>query len=146
VDDTCAPAEAQQGSAVSAVQAWSSAGIPVNQLVLGVPSYGHSFAVTPENAFDSGTSGSLKLYAAFDASEHPAGDAWDDEAGIDPCGVQQDQGGNWDFWGLIEAGYLDGEGKNVTEFPFKFDTCSKTVSKTLPTELQLTKSIPGICL
>ncbi|KAG9316848.1 glycoside hydrolase family 18 protein [Chiua virens] len=44
LNDTCAPPDYQDGSAVSAIKAWTAAGIPVNQIVLGVASYGHSLA------------------------------------------------------------------------------------------------------
>lgn len=38
LNDTCAPSPAgQQGSAVSAVKAWTTAGMPASQIVLGVP-------------------------------------------------------------------------------------------------------------
>jgi chitinase len=36
LNDSCAPASDQQGSAVSAVQAWTKANFPVNQMILGV--------------------------------------------------------------------------------------------------------------
>jgi len=51
LDDSCASPAAQQGSAMSAVKAWTAAGMPANQLVLGVASYGHAFNVAPSAAF-----------------------------------------------------------------------------------------------
>ncbi|KAG1744097.1 uncharacterized protein EDB91DRAFT_210501 [Suillus paluster] len=42
LNDTCASSANQQGSAVSAVKAWTDAGMPANEIVLGVASYGHS--------------------------------------------------------------------------------------------------------
>ena len=45
LDDSCADPANQQGSAVSAVKAWSTAGFPHNQIILGVAAYGHSFFV-----------------------------------------------------------------------------------------------------
>ncbi|KAG2366212.1 glycoside hydrolase superfamily, partial [Suillus spraguei] len=54
LNDTCAPPEHRQGSAVSAIKAWTAAGMPINKIVLGVASYGHSFWVSPSDAFDSG--------------------------------------------------------------------------------------------
>ncbi|KAH9040549.1 glycoside hydrolase superfamily [Lactarius hengduanensis] len=51
LDDSCAPtSDDQEGSAVSAVKAWSTAGFPANQIILGVASYGHSFHVDKSNA------------------------------------------------------------------------------------------------
>ncbi|KAL0579745.1 hypothetical protein V5O48_002239 [Marasmius crinis-equi] len=108
LDDTCAAPENQQGSAVSAVKAWSSAGIPKNQLILGVPAYGHSFTVNKTSALN-GTD-QLQLYPAFNASVRQAGDKWDDGAGPDACGVDQPNGGNFNFWAIIEAGYLNQDG------------------------------------
>jgi chitinase len=66
---------------VSALAAWAGAGIPADQLVLGVPAYGHSFRVARADAYTNGKSGALALYPAFNASAQPAGDAWDDGAG-----------------------------------------------------------------
>ncbi|KAH0828077.1 hypothetical protein J3R83DRAFT_3733 [Lanmaoa asiatica] len=50
LNDTCASPADQVGSAVSAVKAWTAAGVPVDQIVLGVASYGHSFSVPPYDA------------------------------------------------------------------------------------------------
>ncbi|KAG2352467.1 glycoside hydrolase family 18 protein, partial [Suillus spraguei] len=55
LNDTCASPENRQGSAVSAIKAWTAAGMPINMIVLGVASYGHSFSVSPSAAFDSGS-------------------------------------------------------------------------------------------
>ena len=35
INDTCAPPADQQGSAVSAIKAWTTAGMPASQIVLG---------------------------------------------------------------------------------------------------------------
>lgn len=125
LNDTCAAADNQVASAVSAVKAWNQAGMPLDQIVLGVASYGHSFRVLPENAFVPETK-QLALFAPFDASNPPAGDAWDDAAGIDECGNEQSQGGVIDFWGLIQQGYLSQTGTPVPSVPFVFDECSQT--------------------
>ncbi|KAG2358581.1 glycoside hydrolase superfamily [Suillus spraguei] len=53
LNDTCASPENRQGSAISAIKAWTAAGMPINKIVLGVASYGHSFSVSPSAAFDS---------------------------------------------------------------------------------------------
>ncbi|KIY73978.1 glycoside hydrolase family 18 protein [Cylindrobasidium torrendii FP15055 ss-10] len=125
LDDSCASEENQQGSAVSAVKAWTSAGFPASKLILGLPGYGHSFSVQPEDAFPNGTD-TLYPYALFNASIHPAGDSWDDAAGVDQCGVETAQGGNIDFWALIQDGYLDESGDPVEGVPYVFDECSQT--------------------
>jgi chitinase len=129
LDDTCATSANQAGSAVSAVKKWNAAGIPLNQLVLGVAGYGHSFGIRKANAFKSGSSTVLASYPPFDANDLPAGDPWDDPAGIDVCGAQQSVGGNIDFWGLIEKGFLNVDGTPKQGIASAFDTCSQTVSE-----------------
>ncbi|KAL0580742.1 hypothetical protein V5O48_001300 [Marasmius crinis-equi] len=125
LDDTCASSDKQDGSAVSAVKAWTSAGFPASQIVLGVAGYGHSFTVRPEDAFEA-DGVTLAAYPAFDASKHASGDSWDDPPGVDVCGVQQNSGGNFNFWGLIEGGYLDSSGNPNAGVPNRFDDCSQT--------------------
>lgn len=135
LNDACAPPEDQQGSAVSAVEAWTAAGMPSSQIVLGVPSYGHSFSVTPSDAFGTNVTNTTSLkhrtpalvaYPAFEASNQPVGDAWDDTPGIDVCGIFEGQGGIFDFWGLIAAGFLSADGSVAPGIASRFDTCSQT--------------------
>lgn len=128
LDDTCAVAANQAGSAVSAVKKWNQAGIPVNQLVLGVAGYGHSFRVHKANAFVEGSTTTLAPYPVFDSADLPTGDAWDDAPGIDVCGNQQAAGGNINFWGLIAQGYLNEDGSVKSGIASAFDKCSQTVS------------------
>lgn len=126
LDDSCAPAAEQQGSAVSAVNSWSKAGFPVSQMILAVPSYGHSFHVSKSSALDA--SGNIKPYAPFDKSLQPPGDKWDSTAGdVDVCGNPTVVGGIFDFWGLIDAGFLKGDGTVANGIEYSFDDCSKTV-------------------
>jgi len=126
LNDSCAPPADQQGSAVSAVQAWSKAGFPKNQIILGVPSYGHSFRVKRCEALD--TSGKLQLYPVFNKTDQPAGDKWDGTAGgVDICGNPNVVGGIFDFWGLIDAGFLGPNGTAAPGIYHTFDECSKTV-------------------
>lgn len=124
LNDTCAAPANQQGSAVHAVNAWTSAGFPSEKLVLGLPAYGHSFSVTPEDAFN-GTE-TIVPYTKFNATVHPAGGAWDDPAGVDVCGVATAQGGVITFAGLVEQGYLDESGEVVDGVPYVWDECSQT--------------------
>lgn len=123
LNDTCASEENQQGSAVSAVAAWNAAGMPVSQIVLAVPGYGHSFAMNSTSAFNGSE---LAAYPAFDGSEFPAGDAWDDPAGLDVCGNEQNQGGVQNFWNLVGSGMLLENGTAAPGVPYRFDDCSKT--------------------
>ncbi|KAI0253573.1 glycoside hydrolase family 18 protein [Lactifluus subvellereus] len=123
LDDSCAPSHV--GSAMSAVKAWSSAGFPAHQIILGVASYGHSFHVTSSNALDA--SGDIKLYAPFDKSQQPAGDKWDSTAGgADECGNPNVVGGLFNFRGLVDGGFLTKTGTAATGIKYTFDNCSQT--------------------
>lgn len=125
LNDTCASSANQQGSAVSAIKAWTAAGMPVNQIVLGVDNSGHSYSVSPSAAFESGTK-TLASYPAFDASKQPLGDAWDDTGSVDVCGVSHGPGGTFRFWGLIDGGFLTGEGTPADGIYYRYDECSQT--------------------
>lgn len=126
LNDTCAPSSQQEGSAVRAVEAWTKAGFPASQLVLGVASYGHSFSVASSAALDSAT-GEMEPYPAFDASNQPHGDSWDGDAGVDQCGNPTPVGGIFDFWGLIEGGFLKSDGTPADGISYRYDNCSQTV-------------------
>lgn len=127
LNDTCVAKPAQsQGSAVSAFKAWNTAGIPANQIVLAVGSYGHSFQVKKANAYTTSGQKTLNPYSAFNAAAQPAGDKWDDEPGVDACGVAAGRGGVFNFWGLIEGGFLDKSGKALAGIDYLFDKCSQT--------------------
>ncbi|KAG1827821.1 chitinase [Suillus variegatus] len=114
-----------KGSAVSAVKAWTDAGMPANQIVLGVASYGHSFSVPPSDAFKSHTK-KLAAYSAYNASNQPLGDSWDNTGFVDVCGVYEAQGGTFNFWGLIDNGFLTKEGTPADGIYYRYDTCSQT--------------------
>ncbi|KAJ7682443.1 glycoside hydrolase family 18 protein [Mycena polygramma] len=126
LNDSCAPSDFQAGAAVSAVHDWHAAGMPLDQIVLGVAAYGHSFRVAKSDAFKNGSHTQLALYPAFNASDAPVGDAWDDAAGVDECGNFEAQGGVINFWGLIEQGYLNTDGSPKKGVPFLFDQCTQT--------------------
>ena len=125
LNDTCAVAAKRMGSAVSFVNAWKAAGMPLDQIVLGVASYGHSFRVTNANAYTTGSK--LALYPPFVASQQPAGDSWDNAPGDDVCGNFQGPSGDVDFWGLISLGYLNPNGTPKNGIDYIFDDCAKTV-------------------
>ncbi|EGO03459.1 glycoside hydrolase family 18 protein [Serpula lacrymans var. lacrymans S7.3] len=120
LNDTCAPTADQQGSAVSAVKAWTTAGFPANQIVLGVAAYGHSFDVSAANANES--------FPPFNAALQPAGDAWAQPAtGSDVCGAPYTQpGGTYEFFGMIENGFLTANGTAAPGIDYRFDECSQT--------------------
>jgi chitinase len=132
LNDTCAPPEAQQGSAVSAIKAWHSAGMPRSKIVLGVPAYGHSFSVAPQDAFVQGSTTELAAYPAFNKTNQPAGDRWDDGAGTeDVCGVVQGAGGTFTIWGMTEGGFLNANGDPAEGILYRYDECSQTVRPTI---------------
>ena len=128
LNDTCASTQNQAGSAVSAVQKWHAAGIPLEQIVLGVASYGHSYMVNKTDAFESGSSNLLAPYPKINPSVHPKGDSWDSGAGVDECGNAVLPGGNVKFWGMIQLGYLNPNGTLKEGIFFRYDNCSQTVS------------------
>lgn len=127
LDDTCAPPAYQDGSAVSAVKAWTAAGMPLNKIVLGVAAYGHSYRVKPHDAFVKGSKTELAAYSKFNASDEPGGDAWADPAGYDLCGVYGGPGGTFTLWGLVAGGFLTTTGKAAPGIYNRFDDCSQTV-------------------
>jgi len=107
LDDSCAPTP--EGSAMSAVKAWTKAGFPLHKIILGVPAYGHSYHVNSSAAYDA--SGKI----------HPA-------SGVDDCGNPNVVGGLFDFWGLIDGGFLTADGTPANGIDYIFDRCSQTVS------------------
>jgi len=119
-----------RGSARSAVEAWVSAGIPRNNIVLGVPAYGHSFNVNASEAFLSPSSSAnatqLTPYPSYDTLNHTVGDKWDSTGGTDQCGRFWGPGGIWDFWALVDAGYLLANGSAAPGVPYRWDACSST--------------------
>ena len=125
LNDTCANSTDADGSAVSALAAWSAAGMPAHQIVLGVAGYGHSYSVDPIAALAA--DGVLQLYPSFNASAQPLGDAWDSLNSTDSCGVTSGPSGIIDFWGLIEEGYLNANGSVAAGINYIFDGCSQTV-------------------
>ncbi|KAI0929854.1 hypothetical protein AcV5_006707 [Taiwanofungus camphoratus] len=125
LNDTCAVPADQQGSAVSAVAAWTAAGMPSHQIVLGVASYGHSFHVDSTDALDCDGE-ALASYPTFDANEQPLGDAWDSETNTDSCGVTSGPSGVFDFWGLIDGGFLYPNGSVSEGIAYSYDECSQT--------------------
>jgi chitinase len=126
LDDTCAADRDKDGSAVSAVNAWHGAGFPIDKMILGVAAYGHSYHVNKSSGYDK--AGNVKLYAYFDKADQPAGDKWDSTAtGVDSCGNPNVVGGIFNFWGLIDAGFLASDGVAASGISYRFNKCAKTV-------------------
>ena len=126
LDDSCSPYP--EGSAMSAVKAWTKAGFSANQIVLGVPSYGHSFSVPRSTAVSS--SNQLQIYTSFDKDNTPQGDAWDyvPPGSVDQCGQPEGPNGIFNFWALVGYGYLNSDGSVASGMLSTFDQCSQTVS------------------
>ncbi|KAF8813893.1 glycoside hydrolase family 18 protein [Phlegmacium glaucopus] len=124
LNDDCAPAGARAGSATSAVNAWTAAGMPHNQIVLGVPAYGHSYVIPPTQITSLNVT--QLLYPPFDLNLELPGDHWDGDGGLDVCGVMQGPGGIYTYWGLMEQGFLNQNGSVKPGINYRFDECSNT--------------------
>jgi chitinase len=48
--------------------------------------------------------------------------------GQDECGNYSGVGGLWDFWGLIQAGWLTKAGAPAPGIGYVYDSCTQTVS------------------
>lgn len=82
---------------MSGVAAWTAAGFPVDQILLGIAAYGHSYFVNNKDALNqTKTHGNeltlLSSYPPFNASASIMGDLWDDAPGVDQCGNPEPQG------------------------------------------------------
>jgi chitinase len=112
-----------RGSARSAVEAWVSAGFPRAKMLLGVPSYGHSFNVNASEAFLASSAFNpqalLTPYPPYDTLNHTVGDKWDGTGGIDQCGKYEGPGGVWYFTGLVAAGLLLANGSAAEGVPYQ---------------------------
>ncbi|KAJ7885186.1 glycoside hydrolase family 18 protein [Mycena olivaceomarginata] len=132
LDDSCA--SDQEGSAVSAVNAWTAANFPANQeiatdfnqqITLGVAAYGHSFRVSPTAALNS--TGSIILYPNFEKDSQPMGSAdTPGDTSSDPCGDPNGVSGVFTFAGLVSGGFLDSDGTAASGIEYTFDSCSQT--------------------
>jgi chitinase len=130
--DSCAPTASQFGSARSALDSWTAAGIPAKQIVLGVPAYGHSFVIPPSVALAGQSNPTLGLYPPYVANNTHKGDRWDGDAGTDVCGNPVGPEGVYTFWGLMEEGFLNTDGTVRQGIDYRYDNCSQTVSKSCP--------------
>ena len=116
-------------SARTAVEVWTKAGMPTGKILLGVPTYGHSYAVEPSAAID--VSGNLTEYPPFNGGAHPQGDAWDVVPGpnaTDICGNATHATGDWHFRNMVNAtdGFLDANGTAREGVSYRYDDCTQT--------------------
>ncbi|TFK44302.1 glycoside hydrolase [Crucibulum laeve] len=126
LDDSCAPSGAQFGSATSAVKAWTTAGMPADKILLGVPAYGHSYTITSGAELLNGSDSILGAYPQYNPNRTRLGDKWDSDAGLDVCGALQGPGGTYTYWGLIQEGLLNADGSAKGGISYRFDNCSQT--------------------
>lgn len=125
LDDLCAPVSGRWGSATERIGAWSAAGMPLDQIVLGVPAYGYGYSVSKKAAFTSGST--LAPFPAYNASNTPPGDKWSGTGGIDVCGIYEGPGGVYTYWGMMAQGFLNTDGTTKTGIAYRYDNCSQTV-------------------
>ncbi|KAJ3713157.1 glycoside hydrolase family 18 protein [Lentinula raphanica] len=127
LNDSCAPQNDQIGSATSSVRAWTDAGMPANQILLGVAAYGHSFVVPESTAFQSSSTTNItNVYPSFNKSAEHLGDKWDTSGGVDVCGNFSGPSGVYSYWGLADAGYINQDGTPKSGVGYLFDNCSQT--------------------
>ncbi|GAA6062231.1 hypothetical protein JCM10212_000810 [Sporobolomyces blumeae] len=93
-------------SVVNAVKAWTSAGFPASQILVGLPAYAHSFT----------TNGI------------PKGDSEDVVPITDSCNVTTTTyAGSWQYHELIDEGFLSADGKRgLHGWKRYFDECAAT--------------------
>jgi len=116
LDDSCS--KVQTGSGIKAVKAWTAAGFPSNQILLGVPAYGHSYNVTTANALDS--SGNVADHPPF--TKAPLTNS------VDQCGTPEPVVDTLTFASMISEGILNSDGTAANGVKYRFDSCSQTVS------------------
>lgn len=114
LDDSCS--KVQIGSAIKAVNAWTGAGFPAYQILLGVPAYGHSYNVSVSNALDN--SGNLVDHPSFTKS--PLTNS------VDQCGNPEAAPDTIVFSDLITQGFLNSDGTPANGIKYRFDNCSQT--------------------
>ncbi|KAK6714995.1 hypothetical protein SNK04_005920 [Fusarium graminearum] len=113
------------GSGNQAVTKWNDAGIPLSQIVLGMPNYGHGFKVNATSAYNKNHK--LNLYPAQNSTDRFQGSSWDNDPLIDACGNPNPPGGTYPFWSLIkEAKFLDASGNPAPGIAYTWDKCSNT--------------------
>ena len=105
-------------SAEGAVHAWNKAGFPLEQIVLGVPAYGHGFRVSRNAAFLPNGQLAMNTTFSYDATNRVVGDSWDSP---------NSPGGTFSFLGLVnETGWLQEDGTAASGMAYTFDACSQT--------------------
>ncbi|KAF9063406.1 glycoside hydrolase superfamily [Rhodocollybia butyracea] len=127
LSDSCAPSSDQIGSAMSAVKAWTDAKMPASQILLGIASYGHSFVASESDVIQSASSSNItNIYPPFNLSSEHLGDIWDGIGGVDFCGNFSGPSGVYNYWGLVDEGYINVDGTPQSGIAYVFDNCSQT--------------------
>ncbi|THH31014.1 hypothetical protein EUX98_g3199 [Antrodiella citrinella] len=130
LNDSCPdspPNSVVSGSADSAVKAWIAADFPPEKLVLGVAAYGHSFSVNNSDA--NNTAAPSDAVWTFPVAAYPPfhlpqlqGDSLDAKNATDAGNYT----GIFNFFGLIDEGFLDSNGHPVNGTGYRFDNCTQT--------------------
>lgn len=135
LNDACEPTQPGPGSAESAVKAWTAAGMPAEKIVLGVPSYGRAYGVTPSLAVGASTQGcgAILPFPTYTNATN-LGDKWAGTGTMDDtCGNQLPAGNTYDFRFMIQNGILSADGTPSSNVDYTLDNCSQTVSDGLTT-------------
>jgi len=127
--DTCSD-PTQKFSVSRAIKHWTSTGIPANQIVLGLPSYGHSFTLSSSKLSPTKFSGkqeSLLFQTATGIVPSSAEDGNGGDGGTDPCGNPNGPSGSWTFKELLKNNILSENGlKGKGDYKRHYDNCAQT--------------------
>lgn len=119
------------GSLEDGVTKWLAAGLPADKTVVGLPFYGHGFAVNKTSAFTA--PGVFNMYPPSNSSNRRQGSSWDNDPAVDPCGDAQPHSGTFPLWSLnTELGVVGDKAKKRKDITYYFDECSQTVSERTP--------------
>ncbi|WWC94945.1 hypothetical protein V866_001797 [Kwoniella sp. B9012] len=126
LSDACGNSTQPLANAYAAVSSWTGAGMPANQITLGVPAYGY---------LQKSTASSLKQRrrSSFPSPPHKNSNSTSIQARASEVTIYNDNGGSSDgqvmFYSLIDQGALtleDGEYVGEGGFTRHWDSCSST--------------------
>ncbi|PPR08064.1 hypothetical protein CVT24_010519 [Panaeolus cyanescens] len=124
--NTCSVEPSSTPTVSGAVQSWNFAGLPLNKTVLGVPTYGYGYNVSPLEAGKMAAGGDVPSFMRF-RGEWMSLLSWVSYLVPDVCGVTpKTYDGTFTFKALTTEGFLDNEGNAMPGVTYKFDECSKT--------------------
>ncbi|GAA5864216.1 hypothetical protein JCM1840_006704 [Sporobolomyces johnsonii] len=116
-------------SAQAAVELWTKAGFPASKILLGIPTYSHSFT-TNSSTLETTQIGSYssQLYQPWTGVTPKGGPDDSDAASTDACGTTSSgYSGEWEYSEMISNGLLTQDGLNGTNgYTRYFDDCTQT--------------------